>query len=68
MVALPSQLHGRTIVVGDEERDGVRGPHIERWATLMSLGIAMLYLALAGPDRFKNPDTRDDESRGSGRT
>jgi len=38
------------------------------YLALMSLGIAMLYLALAGPDRFKKPDTGDDESPGSGRT
>jgi uncharacterized membrane protein YsdA (DUF1294 family) len=42
--------------------------HLYVYLALMSLGIAMLYLALAGPDRFKNPDARDDESRGSGRT
>jgi hypothetical protein len=41
--------------------------HLYVYLALMSLGIAMLYLALTGPDRFKNPDTRDDESRGSGR-
>jgi hypothetical protein len=42
--------------------------HLYVYLALMSLGIAMLYLALTGPDRFKKPDTRDDESRGPGRT
>ena len=42
--------------------------HLYVYLALMSLGILMLYLALAGPDRFKKSDTRDDESRGSGRT
>jgi hypothetical protein len=31
------------------------------YLALMSLGIAMLYLALAGPDRFRKADPRDDE-------
>jgi hypothetical protein len=42
--------------------------HLYVYLALMSLGITMLYLALTGPDRFKRPDTRDDESRGSGRS
>jgi hypothetical protein len=36
--------------------------HLYVYLALMSLGIAMLYLALAGPDRFKTPDTRDGEN------
>jgi hypothetical protein len=42
--------------------------HLYVYLALMSLGIVMLYLALAGPDRFKKPDTRDVESRRSGGT
>ena len=42
--------------------------HLYVYLALMSLGLTMLYLALTGPDRFKKPETRDDEDRGSGRT
>jgi hypothetical protein len=38
--------------------------HLYVYLALMSLGLTMLYLALTGPDRFKKPDTRDDETRG----
>jgi hypothetical protein len=38
--------------------------HLYVYLALMSLGIAMLYLALAGPDRFRNPP--DDQNRRSG--
>jgi hypothetical protein len=33
--------------------------HLYVYLALMSLGITMLYLALAGPDRFKKQDSRD---------
>jgi uncharacterized membrane protein YsdA (DUF1294 family) len=42
--------------------------HLYVYLALMSLGLTMLYLALTGPDRFKKPETRNDETRGSGRT
>jgi hypothetical protein len=33
--------------------------HLYVYLALMSLGLLMLYLALAGPDRFKKQDTRE---------
>jgi hypothetical protein len=36
--------------------------HLYVYLALMSLGIAMLYLALIGPDRFKKSDESEDES------
>lgn len=37
--------------------------HLYVYLALMALGIAMLYLALAGPDRFKRSEVPDDERR-----
>jgi len=38
--------------------------HLYVYLALMSLGVALLYLALVGPDRFKKADTPEDENRG----
>jgi uncharacterized membrane protein YsdA (DUF1294 family) len=35
--------------------------HLYVYLALVSLGITMLYLALAGPDRFKKQDTPDEK-------
>ena len=35
--------------------------HLYVYLALLSLGIAMLYLALIGPERFKKQESRDDD-------
>jgi hypothetical protein len=42
--------------------------HLYVYLALLSLGIAMLYLALVGADRFQPPDTKEDENRDSDKT
>ena len=36
--------------------------HLYVYLALMSLGIALLYLALIGPDRFQKPDRAEDDT------
>jgi len=35
--------------------------HLYVYLALLSLGIAMLYLALIGPERFKKQESRDED-------
>ena len=52
---------GTLMTIGRQETNWAA--HLFVYLALMSLGLLLLYLALAGPDRFAKADTPEDENR-----